>query len=394
MREATVPKLTATSVKHAKPGRHSAGEGLYLLVSESGAKSWVLRVQFRGRRRDIGLGSIAELSLSEAKDKARELRKVAKIGRDPIAARDKVKIQIPTFEDAAKACHEARSGGWEERHANAFLSSLKQHAFPRIGRLFVDSVDEKDILAVLSPIWQDKPAAARKLRQRINTVLDFAKGHAWRSSGAPRDSLRPLLAKQARSGNFSAMPYAEVPSFVTALLAKSQTVGRMALLFTILTAARSGEVRSARWSHIDLETNIWTRPAGLMKSREVHLVTLSPAAVAVLREATKLRADHGDTLIFPGARRSQLSDMTLLKIVKAEAGNYTVHGFRASFRTWAAEQMPTVPEAVAEAALAHSVPDAVVRAYQRANFLDLRRKLLDAWADFLEQESRVIRLVG
>jgi integrase len=387
-------KLTAKSVERAKPGRHADGQGLYLLVSATGAKSWVLRVQVRGRRRDIGLGSSAELELAEARDKARELRKIAKSGRDPIAARDKAKAIVPTFEDAAKACHEARGRGWEQRHADAFLASLKQHAFPRLGRLMVDSVDEKDIVAVLSPLWHDRPAAARKLRQRINTVLDYAKGHGWRPMGAPRDSLRPLLAKQSRSGNFSAMPYADVPKFVAALQARPVSAGRLALLLAILTAARSGEVRSARWSHIDLEARTWTRPADLMKSREPHVVTLSPAAAAILETAKQLRTLSSPDLVFPGTRGRSLADMTLLKIVKADAGPFTVHGFRAAFRTWAAEQMPTIPEAVAEAALAHSVPDAVVRAYQRAKFIELRRKLLDAWGAFVEGSSNVVRLAS
>jgi len=379
-------------VKHAKPGRHAAGEGLYLLVSDSGSKSWVLRVQARGRRRDIGLGSTAELDLSEARERARELRKVAKSGGDPIAARDKSKAIVPTFEKAAQACHEARGSGWEKRHAHAFLASLRQHAFPRLGRLMVDSVDEKDIVSVLSPLWHDKPAAARKLRQRINTVLDYAKGHGWRPVGAPRDSLRPLLSKQGRAGNFSAMPYAEVPEFVATLRGKPVSAGRLALLFAILTAARSGEVRSARWSHIDLKTRTWTRPAALMKSREAHVVTLSPAAVAILETAKALRTLSSADVIFPGSRGQSLTDMALLKIVKSEAGPFTVHGFRAAFRTWAAEQMPTIPEAAAEAALAHSVPDAVVRAYQRAKFMELRRKLLDGWAGFIDGENNVVRL--
>jgi integrase len=386
-------KLTTKAVARAKPGRHGDGLGLYLLVSSSGAKSWMLRVQVRGRRRDIGLGSIAELGLAEARDRARELRKVAKSGRDPIAARDKAKVETPTFEEASKACHEARSKGWEKRHADAFLASLKRHAFPRIGRLFVDSIDEKDIVAVLSPLWHEKPAAARKLRQRINTVLDFAKGNGWRPTGAPRDSLRPLLAKQVRAGNFPAMPYADVPDFVAALRSKPPTSGRLALMFAILTAARSGEVRSARWSHVDQEAKTWTRPAELMKSREMHVVTLSPAAMAIFEEVAKLRTStKQDALIFPGVRNRQLSDMTLLKIVKAQGGEFTVHGFRASFRTWAAEKMPTIPEAVAEAALAHTVSDAVVRAYQRAKFMDLRRKLLDGWAEYVNRESRVVKL--
>lgn len=386
-------KLTATGVKFAKPGRHAAGEGLYLLVSASGAKSWVLRVQVHGRRRDIGLGSTAELSLEEARDKGRALRKVAKSGRDPIAARDATKSAVPTFEAAAVACHkEGPPNRWQDRHAAAFLSSLKQHAFPKLGRLLVDSVDENSIVAVLAPLWHEKPAAARKLRQRIKTVLDFAKVSGWRSIGAPTISPRASLGKQPRSGNFAAMPYADVPQFAAELRAKQVSAGRLALLFTILTGARSGEVRNARWSQIDAEARTWTRPATLMKSGEAHIVTLSPAALAVLETAKPLRTLSSD-LIFPGTRGQPLTDMALLKIVK-EAGPFTVHGFRAAFRTWAAEQMPTIPEAVAEAALAHSVPDAVVRAYQRAKFMELRRKLLDAWAGFVEGQTNVIRLAS
>jgi integrase len=389
-----VAKLTAKFVERAKPGRHADGQGLYLLASGTGAKSWVLRVQVRGRRRDIGLGSLTVVSLAEAREKSAELRKAAKTGRDPIAARDKVKAEIPTFEKAAAACHIARKTGWTGRHADAFLSSLKQHVFPRLGRLQVDSVDEQDILAVLSPLWHDKPAAGRKLRQRINTVLDFAKGSGWRSTGSPRDGLRSLLSKQARPGNFSAMPYSEVPAFVAKLRSETATVGRLGLLFTIFTAARSGEARSAKWSHIDFEEGIWTRPGSLMKSGEEHVVTLSPAAIAILRQAQMLRTTLADCPVFPGVGNRPMSDMTLLKIVKADGDDYTVHGFRSSFRTWAAEKMTSIPEAVAESALAHVVPDAVVRAYQRAKFLQLRRKLLDAWAGYVDGVERVVRLIA
>jgi integrase len=388
-------KLNSTRVKFAKQGRHADGQGLYLLVSSTGAKSWVLRVQVRGRRRDIGLGSTAELTLEEARDRARELRKIAKSGRDPIAERDRAKVTIPTFESAADVCHkEGPPSRWSTRHAAAFSASLKQHAMPKLGRLLVDSVDENAIVGVLAPLWHEKPAAARKLRQRIRTVLDFAKVRGWRSSGAPSISPRASLGKQPRSGNFAAMPYADVPAFVAELRAKALSAGWLSLVFTILTAARSGEVRKARWSQIDLEAAIWTRPAELMKAGESHVVTLSPAALALLDQAKALRSLSSD-LIFPGTRGQPLSDMTLLKIVKTEAGPFTVHGFRAAFRTWAAEQMPTIPEAVAEAALAHSVPGAVVRAYQRAKFMDLRRKLLDAWAAYCSNESgNVVRLAS
>jgi integrase len=389
-----VAGLTALKAKTAKAGRHGDGAGLYLLVTDTGARSWVLRVQVGGKRRDIGLGALSDATLEEAREKARELRKAARAGLDPIATRDKAKLTIPTFKAAAEACHEARKAGWKSRHADAFLSTLKLHVFPKIGTLRVDSVDEKDIVAVLSPLWRDKPAAARKLRQRMGTVLDFAKGSGWRSTGAPRDGLRPLLSKQDRPGNFASMPYSDLPAFMTSLADKADTAGRLALQFAIFTAARSGEVRSAMWSHVDLETKTWTRPAALMKGGDEHIVTLSPAAIALVKRAAKHRTTLADALIFPGLGCRRLSDVTLSKALRALGRSETVHGFRSSFRTWAAEQMPTVPEAVAEAALAHVVPDQVVRAYQRAKFVEMRRKLLDAWGEYCGGHSNVLSLVG
>jgi integrase len=384
-------KLTAKSVERARPGRHADGLGLYLLVSKTGAKSWVLRVQVHRRRRDIGLGSIAELTLAEARDRARELRKIAKSGRDPIAARDRAQFAVPTFEVATEACHrDGPPSRWSKRHADAFLASVRQHAMPRLGRLLVESIEDGEVAAVLMPLWHDKPAAARKLRQRIKTVLDFAKLNGWRAMGAPQLN----LGKQPRSGNFAMMPYADVPEFVGSLRDKPISSGRLALLFTIVTAARSGEVRHARWSQIDLEARTWTRPAAMMKSGEAHVVTLSPAAVEILETAKQLRTLSSADVVFPGTRGQPLTDMALLKIVKAGAGPFTVHGFRAAFRTWAAEQMPTIPEAVAEAALAHTVPDAVVRAYQRAKFMTLRAKLLEAWGAFVDGQSNVVRLAS
>lgn len=389
---AILPGLSALKVKNARPGRHGDGHGLYLLVSPSGAKSWMIRVQSKGRRRDIGLGSSSDLTLEEARDKARELRKIARAGGDPIAVRDKRDETPPSFREAAEACHKALCSGWAERHGKAFLSTLKLHVFPRIGNLRVDSVDEKDIVAALSPLWSTKPAAARKLRQRIGTVLDFAKGSGWRATGAPRDGLRPLLAKQGRSGNFASMPYAEVPAYFAEQDGKADTAGRLALLFTILTGARSGEVREARWSQIDLAAMEWRRPAEMMrKTGEAHTVTLSPPAIEILERASLMRTSEADCLVFPGAGGGAMSDMTISKIVKPTG--FTVHGFRASLRTWAAERMPSIPDAVAEAALAHVIPDQVVRAYQRAKFLEMRRTLLDAWGRFVTgKRGEVVQL--
>ncbi|WP_209348706.1 site-specific integrase [Pontixanthobacter sp. CEM42] len=383
-------RLTALKVKHAKAGRHGDGGGLYLLVSKTGGKSWMLRTIVEThegpKRRDIGLGPESLCSLEEARDKARELRKVARAGGDPIAARDKAKIASPTFEEAARKCHAALKAGWEERHAKAFLSTLALHAFPRIGGLRVESVDEADIVSVLSPIWTTKPAAARKLRQRIGLVLDYAKGQKWRKVPAPRESLSVLLSKQAASGNFASMPYEESPPFMESVEALPDTWGRLALLFTIYTAARNGEVREAQWSHLHTASNEWRRPAELMrKNGKAHAVTLNPQALAVLERARQRSTNGCDGLIFEGMRGGQLSDMTLGKIVRPTG--YTVHGFRSTFRTWAAEKMPSIPEAVAEAALAHVIPDKVERSYNRAKFLDMRRKLLDAWGRYVSGAS-------
>lgn len=389
-----MPKLTVKEVDRAKHGRHGDGEGLYLLVAPTGGKSWMLRVVIDGKRRDIGLGSATVLSLGEARDRSRELRKVTKMGGDLFAFRDKDRATIPTFDRAIKACREARKGKWTERHAQAFENSLEIYAVPRLGKMRVDSIDESDVLAVLSPIWSAKPAAARKVRQFIGSVLNFAKVKHWRKTGAPSEGLGELLPYQPNAGNFASMPYSAVPAFVEDLRIKPVTMGRLALLFTILTAARGGEVRTARWSHIDFEAKTWTRPASLMKKDRQHVVTLSSSAVAVLRQAEKLRTTLADTLIFPGAGGKPLADMTLLKISKADGRGYSTHGFRSSFSTWAAEKMPTIPEAVVEEALAHLVRDQVVRAYRRAAFLDMRRTLLDAWGDFVDGKSSVLRLVG
>lgn len=381
-----MPSLTALKVKHAKPGRHGDGAGLYLLVSPNGSKSWMLRIMANGpkgwARRDIGLGSLADYTLEEARERARELRKAAKAGRDPTAERDSELKRIVTFREAAIACHDAKAPGWSDKTAAAFLSSLAAHIYPKLGALDVESITERDIAAALGPVWIGKPALGKKLRHRVGLVLDFAKASGWRSMPAPREGLRTLLAKQADGGNFAAMPYENVPAFVAKVSGDTETVGRLALLFTIYTAARNGEVREARWSQIDLEAKVWHRPADMMrKTGRAHTVTLSPEAVAILERAAALRTVEGNCLVFPGKGGRKLSDMTLSKI--ARPSGYHVHGFRSSFRTWAAERMPSIPEAVAEAALAHTVKDAVERAYNRAKFLDMRRTLLDAWGRYV-----------
>lgn len=392
---AGIHKLTDLKIRKAAPGRYSDGGGLYLLVSPTKSKSWLLRVvcdvwedgEFKRKRRDIGLGSLADYSVSEARERAKELRKVAKAGGDPIAARDKAKeAQAPTFEQAALECHAAKRSGWSEKNSAAFLSSLGLHVFPHIGGKLVSDIGAEDVAEVLRPIWQSKVALSKKIRARIGLVLDYAKARKWRSEPAPRESLSALLAKQGDGGNFASMPYEELPAYVSKVEGEAETMGRLALLFTILTAARSGEVREARWSQIDRDKALWNRPAELMrKTGQAHSVTLSPEALEILDRAAAWRTDAGDSRIFFGRGGARLSDMTISKVVKPTG--YTVHGFRATFRTWAAERIPSIPEAVAEAALAHTIPDKVVRAYNRAKFLELRQTLLEAWGRFATGKS-------
>lgn len=376
-------KLTALAVKNAKPGRHGDGAGLYLLVSPTGAKSWMIRIQQNGKRRDIGLGSVAALSLSEARQRAVDLRKHALNGRDPIAERDRDKRATPTFKEATKLAHEALKAGWIEKNASAFLTSLETHAYPSIGNLLVDTIEAGHIRDMLAPIWTAKPEVARKVRMRVGQVLNFSHSKGWRATEAPGRSITVGLPKQPAGKNFKAMPYGEVPAFFAALRSESATAGRQALLFQILTAARPGEVRAGRWGQIDFNKRDWNRPADIMKSGLAHSVTLSGAAMTLLEELKGGRKPKPDELIFAGRGGAMLSDMTMNKVLRSADQPYDAHGFRSSFRDWAAEKMPDVPDPVAEAALAHAVPDKVVRAYKRTSFVEMRRKLLDAWGTFV-----------
>lgn len=374
-------KLTPLAVKNAKAGRHGDGKGLYLLVKESGAKSWLLRVVVAGRRQDIGLGSTDWVSLAEARDKAYLLRKHAKEGRDPIAERDRERVVVPTFAEAVVSAHLELSKGWADKTAAAFKTSLDDYAVPKIGKHRVDQIGTEQVVIVLAPIWNSKPEIAKKVRVRVLQVLQFARSKGWRTEALPTaKDLSGGLGKQPKGGNFEALPYANVPAFVANQLEKDETASRLALLFTILTVARSGEVRKADWSQIDLDARTWTRPAEMMKSAVKHVVTLNEASVTILKHAKTSFGSKG--LVFPAVRGGTLSDMTLSKIMRSAGLKATVHGFRSSFRDWAAEQMPTIPWNVAEMALAHSVGNAVEKAYNRADLIDLRRALADAWGRF------------
>ena len=376
-------KLTALAVKNAKPGKLGDGAGLWLVVKPSGARSWVLRVQFMGRREDIGLGSDADLTLGEAREKAAQLRKLARQGKNARVERDKHKVIIPTFAEAVDQAHAELSKGWAEKTGIAFKASLAAHAVPALGRHRVSDITTEQVIAALAKIWTEKPQQARKIRVRILQVLGFARSRGWRTAALPdRRDFNEGLAKQPKSKNFAAMPHRDVPAFFAEQIALNQSPARLALLFTILTAARSGEVRAAQWQHIDLDARTWSRPGELMKSGCDHVVTLSPHAIALLDRMAAQSGDKG--LIFPSARKGvALSDMTLAKVLRAAGRSETVHGFRSSFRDWAAENMPEVPAMVAEMALAHKVGTATEQTYLRSPLLMLRFPLMDSWGRYV-----------
>ena len=386
-------KLSPTQVKSlSQPGRYMDGDGLMLEIKPSGSKSWIVRLQANGKRRDFGLGSFKDVGLSEARDLAREYRKKVRQGIDPTASRQQ-SDEIPTFEKAAKAVHEEHKHGWRNgKHQEQWLSTLRNYAFPTIGKLPVDAITTGHVRDLLADIWLTKPETARRVRQRIGTVLDYAHGKGWRSHPLGMAAVNKSLPRQPRkSGRFEAMPYSRVPAFLDALRERV-SMGRLALEAAILTAARSGEIRGAKWDEVDLEAATWTVPAERMKAGKIHVVPLSPAALDVFERAKALRIESSD-LIFHGMKRGKpLSDMTLLKVLRDLKEPFTVHGFRSSFRDWAAEQTNIAGE-VAEAALAHAIPNAVEAAYRRTNFLDKRRKLMEAWGAYcFGKVPNVVRL--
>lgn len=357
------------------------GKGLLLRVSATGAKSWVLRVQFNGERQDIGLGSIDDLTLAEAREKCAHLRKIARAGGDARAERDRHKEKKPTFKEAMEAAHAELGKGWAEKTAEQFKASLEAHALPHLGSRRVADIESDHIIATLAPIWTEKPQIARKVRHRIIQTLAFAKARKWRTAPVPlAKEISNGLAKQPESKGFRHMPYKELPEFVSLELAKDESPARLALLFTILTAARSGEVRKATWEEIENEDGLWQRPAEHMKAGKAHTVTLSGAALAILNRARALYGDAG--LIFPNSKGKPLSDAALGKMLALAGRGETVHGFRKTFRNWAAERMPTIPFAVAEMALAHSVGTQVEKAYLTTDLLEWRRTLMDAWGGY------------
>ena len=376
--------LTAIEVKNAKPGRHADGHGLYLLVRNSGSRSWVLRAQVDGKRRDFGLGSATIVSLAQARADAADLRTKLKRREEICRTVTTPKAIAPTFTDAARACHKAIKGGWRNRrHSDSWLASLENHIFPHIGSVRVDGVSSAMVRDALAPIWLDIPETARRILQRVRTVLEYSHIMGWCPHEASLRSVPKGLPRQpVEENHYVAMAYPDVPALVQRLAALPENAGRDALLFTIYNAVRSGETRLATWPEFDLGKAVWSIPATRMKMRQPHVVPLSPEAVAILRRRWPLRiSDEG--LVFSTRGTKPLSDMTMTKVLR-DLGfdKTTVHGFRSSFTDWAAERT-RYPKEVVDKALAHKLVDRVEAAYRRTDFFDRRRKLMLEWARYV-----------
>ena len=375
--------LSATSLSKLRklPGRHADGGGLYLEVGATGSASWLVRMQKAGKRRDFGLGSADKLTLAKAREARDLVRGQFEAGLDPVAERRKAD-GIPTFRVAAATVHKAQKTAWSEgKHGDQWIRSLELYAFPRIGDVPVNKIDRHEILDVLLPIWVEKNETARRVRQRIGSILDWAFVKGFRETEAPMRALsRGLPRINAERGHFEAMPYADVPGFV-ARLREGDSMGRLALEALVLTAARSGEVRGATWSELDLDGALWSIPAERMKGNRPHLIPLSPAAVAVFRRALALRT--GDAaLVFPGLVKGKpISDATMGKVVRVMGSTAKPHGFRSSFKDWCGE-VAGFPNELSEAALAHAIGNKSEAAYRRGTLLDRRRVMMNAWADY------------
>ncbi|MEW8439622.1 MAG: integrase arm-type DNA-binding domain-containing protein [Candidatus Thiodiazotropha taylori] len=388
-----IHKLSPAKVKNAGPGKYDDGGGLKLVVSNAGAKKWVLRFTINGKRREMGLGSYPDIKLGEARNDASDYRKLVTKGVDPIEARRVEQVEIPTFTTCAARYIRAHRRGWKNaKHSRQWVSTLKTYARAEIGTKKVDAITTEDVLKILQPIWTTKTETAKRLQGRIENILDFAAAHKYRDHLNParwRGHLDKLLAKPSRVkkvSNHPAMPYSDVPDFMMELAANGST-SSLALQFLILTATRTSEVLQAKWIEIDLDKGIWTIPAERMKARREHRVPMSNTALNVL---AALSHPEGNPYIFPGSRhRHPLSNMALLQLmrgmgygVNGSRGEYVPHGFRSSFRDWSGE-ISSFPRDVAEMALAHAIKNKVEAAYRRGDLFEKRRKMMQEWADYL-----------
>jgi integrase len=390
-------RLKALAVeKNNKPGTYTDGGGLSLIITGTGTKKWELRIAIRRRRRQLGLGIYPEVSLEDARSRATQIRLGSKEGRDVVSEKRHAERLAPvgrhsiTFHEAFDAYFEIKEQQLSNgKHAAQWRSTMQAYVFPSIAKRPVAEIAAAEVIDILKPIWNTKPETARRVLQRMRAVFEAAIVRGERDKASPTIGVATVLGSRKLTRNHHpAMPYAEVPSFVTRLRKlEGWAATRLAFEFLVLTASRSGEVRLATWREIDLGNALWTVPAERMKARVEHVVPLAPRALAVLREA-RIAYPTSD-LVFPGTKLGlPLSDMTLTKVLRDAGldGKATPHGFRSSFKDWSAEVAKARDE-VSEAALAHTIPDKVRAAYLRTRFLEERRQVMGAWARYIAKDK-------
>lgn len=412
--------LTAAGVRKLGPGQYVDGNGLRLLVRDTGARFWLFRYTIAGKTREMGLGRAGHepgsVPLSEARATAGELHRLVKAGTDPLAKRQadeaaaKAAAQVEatraiTFRTVAESYIAAHAVAWRhDKHLAQWGSSLRLYAYPHMGEVPVAEVTTEHVMAALAPIWETKSETASRVRGRIECVLDYAKTRAWRTGENPArwrghlDNVLPARGKVRKVEHHAALPWTEAGAFMATLRDQAGT-GALALRFAILTAARTSEVLGARWSEIDMQGATWTVPAARMKAGAEHRVPLSAPALNVLNEVAALRlTESADAFLFPSAVAIRsLSNMTMTAVLRRmKRTDLTVHGFRSTFRDWTAETTDFARE-VAEVALAHTLGDKVEAAYRRGDLFGKRRELMEAWGEFcarpyVKPNSRVVAL--
>ena len=382
-------KLTAAKVRTMRHSgrvsheeRHCDEHGLILRVQPTGGKSWVQRVTVRGKRIVVGLGGYPVVTLAEARETALANRRLARQGVDPRKARK----TAPTFRTVAEAVIAVNAqtwrGGMDGKSAGQWLASLNDYAYPVLGSMAVDAVTTADVLRVVAPIWNEKRETASRVRQRISAIMRYAMAQGHRADDPASDAILQVLPKgRAATKHHRAVHYALAGEAVRKVReSNAWTATKLLFEFMVLTCARSGEVRMATWDEVDVDAATWTVPAERMKAGKEHRVPLPKRCVAILREAEALR--RASPLLFPSMKGKTISDATVGKLLRQQGVDATAHGFRSTFRDWAAEQTDT-PHAVMEAALAHTIPNAAEAAYARSDLLAKRRELMQRWSDFV-----------
>lgn len=388
-------KLTKKLVENLGAGRHGDGGGLYLVVDPSGARRWIVRVVVKGQknkmgaplRTDFGLGGADVVALNQARERALEYRRMAKQGLNP---RFNAAREVPTFEEVAQQVHIERMPTWKnQKHGQQWINTLRDYAFPKIGRMPIDSIGQPEVMMCLGPVWTEKHETARRLAQRIKTVLDVARSKGFRSGENPVTAIKDagaLPKVKAKPTHHKAMRWQDVPAFYADLKTRDAMAAK-ALMFTCLTGSRTGEVLGMRWEEIDFEGRLWTCSAIRMKTGVDHRVPLTDEMLAIIEPLKAMESDY----VFEGQKRHKpLSNMSMLMLLRRmKVDQVTVHGFRSTFRDWASE-VANAPREVAEMSLAHAVGSSVERAYARSDLLDKRRNLMEQWSLFVSASAETI----